>query len=86
MQTPPQGPVYWVDMIGGPLDGLRVALPMATAEDLRHHHKTATIQFGHLTRRGYVSASYRPAGRRKLAFVEWCRPREPERRGLPYIG
>lgn len=73
-------------MIGSPLDGLRVAIPMSTAEDLRHHHKTATIDFGHMTCRGYVSASYRPEGLKKLAFVEWCRPPEIERRGLPYFG
>ena len=73
-RRPHTGHVYLCDMVGGPLGGLRVAIPLATAEDLRHHHKTATIDFGKMFKAGYIAATYRPAGRRRLAFVGWSAP------------
>lgn len=71
-RRPPE-PAYWCDLVDGPLAGLRVGLPMATAKALRRYYTTATIVFGGVFPTGYVGAVYRPAGRRRLAYVKWSR-------------
>lgn len=82
---PQDKPYYWCHAVDGPLAGEKVALSMRLADCLRRHPKTATIHFGLATGTGWIAAVYRPAGARKLGFVDWY---APSRRGgqMPYLG